>query len=251
MILRCSIGYGWGRAAITAILLIAAALLAGCYGQSYSCGPPGAPTTSTTGTCYGTVSWSGYSVTPTGLSMELTAVTLTGGDGWVHEKARLVDNSTPGGWVEVGELNEGSATDYFYAYTSSELGLWAVDLGPADGLNTNAWTKYEINQDSKTPSTWNITISRVSDGTVLATGKATDDPMTPDTVIEGLELDGHHNAQAPLAFFAHNQVIQGSKKTYQTSDGSIRSDNPPTAGWWDDLKPSTTTNGGQLQTNCC
>ncbi len=79
--------------------------------------------------------------------------------------------------------------------------------------------------------------------------------MTPNTVIEGQELAGQQDAQAPLAFFSYNAAIQGSKAVLRTTNGTVTAARPPNAGWWlgpnPSLTPSQTTNGGTFFTDCC
>lgn len=239
-----------GVSSIGAAAVVLASVLSGCGGQSYSCG------TGSGGHCYGTVSWSG---TPTGFSMELTAVALTSGDIFVDDEGWLIDYFAPGDplsgayWVEAGEINEGFGTEYFWANNTESGGFMSYDLGPVSQSDISAgnWIAFKINQDSKTPSQWNITISRPETGTVLYSQASTDNPMTPNTVIEGQELAGSQNAQAPLAFFSYNAVIQGSTTTVQTQDGTVRADHPPNAGWFGTDTPSQSANGGIFFTDCC
>lgn len=236
-----------------------ATLLLGCGGQSYNCGP-GAPPCGTKSDqhCYGTVSWSGSF---TGFSMELTAVALNSGDGFIDDEGWLVDY--PGGsengmsWVETGELNEGFSTDYFWAYGED----WCqgnqqfnfFDLGPVaqNDMDNNTWIAYQVRQDSTTPTNWNVTISYAQTGVVLFSDTAPGVSMSPNAVNEGQELQGTNSAEAKLAFFGDNAFYKGSTKTYWTSDGTVTSGNPPTANWWPGSKASETGNGGLFFTWCC
>lgn len=227
-----------------------ACLLSACGGQSYSCGTPDA------NHCYGTVSWNG---TPTGLSMELTMVPLTSGDIFIDDEAWLIDYFASGNplsgayWVETGIWNEGYGTDYFWANNVPTWGFMSYDLGPvaqAD-LDRANWIAFKINQNAQTSSQWDVTISRPSNGSVLFSQSSTGNPMTPNTIIEGQELAGSQNAQAPLAFFGNSAFIQGGTTTLRTNDGTVRADHPPNAGWWPLSKPSQTTNGGLFFTDCC
>jgi hypothetical protein len=246
-----------------AVTLALTTLLLGCGGQSYNCGP-GAPPCGTKSDqhCYGTVSWTGSF---TGFSMELTAVALTSGDGFVDDEGWLVDY--PGGsengmsWVETGQINEGVntdfSTDYFWAYGTDwchpdEQFTW-FDLGPVaqNDLTNNTWIAYKINQDPTTPSTWNITISYAQTGVVLFSETAPGVSMNPNTVTEGQELQGTNSAEAKLAFFGSNAFYKGATKTYWTTDGTVASGNPPHAGWWPGSKASETGNGGLFFTWCC
>jgi hypothetical protein len=233
-----------------AILTIAAGLLSGCGEQSYSCG------TADANHCYGTVSWTG---SPTGFAMELTAVPLTSGDIFIDDEGWLVDYFAPGDpisgayWVETGEINQGAGTQYFWANNSAEWGFNSYMLGPvaASDLRSAAWIAFKISQDPETSSSWNIVISRAANGAVLYSEQAADTPMTPNTIIAGQELAGTQNAQAPLAFFAQNKIIQGGSSMFETTDGKVRADHPPNAGWWFYNMPSQTTNGGMFFTDCC
>jgi hypothetical protein len=246
----------WRTGAVAAVALLFLSLLSSCGGQSYSCG------TGDANHCYGTVSWTG---SPTGFSMELTAVPLTSGDIFIDDEGWLIDYYSGGmSWVEAGEENvnvlyEGGygTTYYFWAYglnygTPSQV-FMAYQLGPvaqAD-LDHGNWIVYKINQDPKTATTWNVRISEASTGTVLYTAACTGCSMTPNTVLEGQELAGSQNAQAPLAFFAYNTLFQGSTSTLRTADGTVTSNKPPNANWWFGSKPSETSNGGMFFTDCC
>jgi hypothetical protein len=75
--------------------------------------------------------------------------------------------------------------------------------------------------------------------------------MPPNTVIEGQELAGEQDAQAPLAFFSENEIYQGSAGTVTTSDGTVRDDKPPNAGWFLTDTPASTNDGGTFFTDCC
>jgi hypothetical protein len=110
-------------------------------------------------------------------------------------------------------------TDYFWASNTASAGFMSNDLGPVSqaDLNVDAQIVFTLHQDSVTSSQWNVTISRPA-GTVLYTAASTDNPMTPNTVIEGQELAGPSNAEAPLAFFEKNAFFQGYTKTSQGSD---------------------------------
>ena len=224
-------------------------MISGCAGQSYSCG------TSNADHCYGTVTWTG---SPTGLSMEETPVPLTSGDIFIDDEAWLIDYGTEANlddtsWVETGEWNQGSGTDYFWAYsTGGDSGFMSYALGPVAQSDTKgAWIAYQVRQDPKAPSQWNVTISRAASGTVLYAPPSADNPMIPNTVEEGQELAGQQDAQAPLAFFSENEVFQGSAETLRTSDGTVRHDRPPNAGWFGTDTPSGTNDGGLFFTDCC
>jgi hypothetical protein len=259
MNLRQLTGKRPGKSASTAIVATLASVLLSCGGQSYNCGPGAAPCTATSQHCYGIVDWSG---TPTGLSTELTAVALTSGDGFVNDEVWLwqvvgTESYATGSWVEAGEINVYGSPDYFWAEgknfcTPDQYFMW-YDLGPIaqNDLNNNTWIAYKINQDSKTPSMWNVTISYAQTGQVLFNEAATEHPMTPNTVQEGQELQGTNSAEAPGAFFAYNAFYQGSIKSFWTTDGSVSSGNPPHGGWWPGSKPSQTSNGGLFFTWCC
>lgn len=235
-----------GALGMTALLAV---LLSGCGGTTYSCG------NGQSGHCYGVVKWTGN---PTGFSMELTAVALTSGDIFVDDEGWLVDYFKPGDpiagayWVETGEINEGFGTEYFWADNTADWGFEFYDLGPVAAADTQANTMiaYKVNQDAQTSSTWNVTISKAAGG-LLYKASSTDNPMSPNTIIEGQELAGSQNAQAPLAFFTYNAAIQGSTTTLRTSDGTVEADHPPNAGWWVSLAPSQTGNGGWFFTDCC
>jgi hypothetical protein len=233
-------------------------LSSGCAGQSYSCGGPNG------NHCYGTVSWSG---SYTGLSMQLTTVSLTSGDVSVDDEAWLIDNTrTPVNWIETGETNENVAyyggdgtTNYFWAYGVDGESM-NVYLGPVSqsDLNNSAWIAYRINQDPTVPSTWNVNIWEAATGTMLYNESVADYPMSPNTVIEGQELAGSKGAVAPFAFFAQNAFFQTGKMSFQTSDGTVCmgpspacSGPPPHANWWPGAKASQTSNGGMFFTWCC
>jgi hypothetical protein len=250
-----------GMSVVGATVVALVGLLSACSGQSYSC-PDG-------NHCYGTVTWSG---SPSGFSMQLTPVSLTSGDIFVDDEGWLVQNFATSCaytfdqcWVETGVQNENPAyyggtgtNSYFWASGTAASGYMFYYLGDVAQADFNNPIRFEINQDSKTPSTWNITISRPATGKVLYSPSCTDNPMTPNTVIEGQELAGTNGAQAPLAFFTYNKVIEGSKKSYRTSDGTVCKGQspacagpPPNAGWWPSSKPSQTSNGGIFFTDCC
>jgi hypothetical protein len=232
------------------VFFAAALLLSGCGGQSYSCG------TADADHCYGTVSWAG---SPTGFSMELTAVPLTSGDIFIDDEGWLVDYYNTGNplsgayWVEAGETNQGFGTQYFWANNSAEWGFESYMLGPvaSSDLNTAAWIAFKITQDSTTSSSWDVTISRAATGEVLYTEQAVDTPMSPNTILAGQELAGSQNAQAPLAFFSQNKTIRNGSATFETTDGTVRADHPPNAGWWFNSAPSQTSQGGIFFTDCC
>jgi hypothetical protein len=243
---------------IGAAVVAAAGLLFGCGGQSYSCGDASG------GHCYGTVSWSG---SPSGLFMNLTAVPLQSGDIFIDDEAWLIDYTSAGAtWVEAGEENvnpvyyggEGS-TYYFWAYGVDGQEIMGYPLGPVSqsDLDHATWNSYRINQDSTTASTWHVNIWEPASGTTLF-NESVDNPMTPTTVIEGQELAGSNDAQAPIAFFNDNSSYQSSKESYQTTDGLVCKGvspscpgAPPNAGWWFNSKPSQTSNGGMFFTDCC
>ena len=235
----------WTAALAVALVPLATGMISGCAGQSYSCG------TADANHCYGVVKWAGD---PTGLSMEETPVALTSGDIFVDDEAWLVDYSSgPTFWVETGELNEGDGTNYFWAYsTGGTGGFMTYDLGAVSGSDMKgAWIAYQIQQSPKEPSQWAVTISRAASGTVLYEPSPADVPMTPNTVIEGQELAGQQDAQAPLAFFSENSVFHSTAETLQTSDGVVEDDMPPNAGWLGSDTPSATTDGGFFFTDCC
>jgi hypothetical protein len=247
--------YAW---AVGAAAVAAAGLLSGCPGGTYSCGD------AVSNHCYGTVSWSG---SPNGVFTNLTAVPLTSGDIFIDDEAWLVDYGSGGTtWVEAGEENVAlgyyggdGTTHYFWAYGAAGGVFMGYPLGPVSqsDLDHASWNAYRINQDSTTPSTWHVDIWEAGTGTPLY-NESVDNPMTPTTVIEGQELAGSSNAQAPIAFFNDNSVFSGSKETYQTTDGSVCKGPspscpgaPPNAGWWFSSKPSETTDGGMFFTDCC
>lgn len=235
------------RAATLAVALVtlATGLTSGCAGQTYMCG------TADASHCYGTVEWTGN---PTGLSMEETPVPLTSGDILVDDEAWLIDYSSgPTSWVETGEENEGYGTDYFWAYsTGGTSGFMTYDLGAVPESDMKgAWIAYQIRQDPKAPSQWQVTISRAASGTVMFAPSPADVSMTPNAVEEGQELAGQGDAQAPLAFFSENAVFHGSAETLETSDGTVRHDRPPFAGWLGTDTPGATTDGGFFFTDCC
>jgi hypothetical protein len=247
-----------GAWAAEPLALAAAIFLFGCGGQSYSCGDASG------GHCYGTVSWSG---SPTGLFMNLTAVPLTSGDIFIDDEAWLIDYTSAGAtWVEAGEENvnisyyggEGG-TYYFWAYGVDNEEIMGYPLGPISqsDLDHATWNAYRINQDASSPSTWDVKIWEPASGTTLYS-ESVSNPMTPTTVIEGQELAGSSDAQAPLAFFNDNSVFQGSKESYQTTNGLVCKGvspscpgAPPNAGWWFNSEPPQIGNGGIFFTDCC
>lgn len=239
------------KLAISLAAVALCTLLVGCPGQSYSCG------TADANHCYGIVTWSDN---VTGLSMELTAVDLTSGNIFIDDETWLIDYFASGDpnsgayWVEAGETNDGLGTEYFFAENKTYWGFQSYDLGavaPSD-IHAGNWIAFKIEQDSKDTTQWNVTISRAKDGTVLFTGQSTENPMTPNTVIEGQELAGSSGAQAPLAVFSDNRVVKAGKSKVQTNDGTVRRDNPPNADWFPgNNKPSQTSNGGLFFTDCC
>jgi hypothetical protein len=236
--------------AVAVIIATVGGPLSGCSGQSYSCGTPDA------NHCYGVVSWSG---SPTGFSMEVTAVALASGNIFVDDEGWLVDYFAQGNplagayWVETGEINEGAGTDYFWANNTANDGFMSYDLGPVaqSDIHSGAWIAYRINQDSRISAQWNVTISRAATGTMLYSAQSTETSMTPNTVIEGQELAGEQGAQAPLAFFSENSVIHGSTIEFQSTDGTVTANRPPNAGWLGTDTPSQTGNGGMFLTDCC
>jgi hypothetical protein len=237
-------------ATMGAAAMALAGALSGCSGQTYSCGNPEG------GHCYGTVQWTGA---PSGLSAEITMVPLTSGDIFIDDEVWLVDYFAPGDplagayWVETGIWNEGYGTDYFWANNVPTWGFMSYDLGPVaqDDLDHANWIAFKIKQNAQTASQWDVTISRASNGSVLFSPSSTGNQMSPTTIIEGQELAGSQNAQAPLAFFGFSSVIQGGATSLRTNDGSVRADHPPNAGWWPLSKPSQTNNGGLFFTDCC
>jgi hypothetical protein len=244
------------------VILALTCVLPGCSGQSYSCG------TADTNHCYGIVNWTGsYS----GVSTEMTVVPLASGDIFVDDEEWLVDYFSTGDalssayWVETGIWNEGFGTDYFWANNTANAGFMSYDLGPVSqaDLNADAQIVFTLHQDSATPSQWNVTISRPA-GPVLFMEASTDNPMTPNTVIEGQELAGSSGAEAQLAFFEKNAFFQGNTKTIQSTDGTVcvgeattsvpcpSKSPPPMAGWWPTLAPSvSSSDGGYFFTWCC
>jgi len=251
----------WPSIAVAAIALTF--VLPGCSGQSYSCGTPGA------NHCYATVNWTGSF---SGVSTEMTVVPLSSGDIFVDDEEWLVDYFSTGDaltssyWVETGIWNEGYGTDYFWANNTANDGFMSYDLGPVSqaDLNADAQIVFTLHQDSATPSQWNVTIARPA-GTVLFTAASTDNPMTPNTVIEGQELAGSSNAEAPLAFFEQNAFFQGNTKTIQSTDGTVcvgpattsvpcpnPKQPPPMGGWFPSLAPTVpSSDGGYFFTWCC
>lgn len=198
--------------------------------------------------CYGTVAWAG--VYPSGFSMEVTAVPLTGGDGFVDDEGWLAESGVNSGacagpeenganWVETGEISSGSGTEYFWANCTPAAGFMQYYLGPVvqSDLNANTWIAYKIVQDPQTRSTWNITISRAATGDLLYTAASTDNAMVPNTITEGSELAGQQGAETPIALFSYNAMIQEQNTNLWTIDGTLRSDNPPYAGWVPLIQP--------------
>jgi hypothetical protein len=242
-------GLGRRASVVGAALLMAVTMISGCAGQNYSCGTPDV------NHCYGTVKWTG---SPTGLSMEETPVLLTSGDIFIDDESWLIDYGTSAdldntSWVETGEWNQGSGTDYFWAYsTGGDSGFMSYPLGAVAQSDTKgAWIAYQIRADPKTPSQWDVTISRAASGEVLYAPPSPYVPMTPNTVLEGQELAGEQDAQAPLAFFSENEVFQGSAETLRTADGTVTDGKPPNAGWLGTDTPSNTSDGGMFFTDCC
>jgi hypothetical protein len=243
---------------VTALAL--ASLLVGCSGQTYSCGTAGG------NHCYGVVSWTG---TPTGFSLQMTPAALTSGDIGIDDEGWLVQNGAScygsACWVETGVDNTNptysngyGTTVYFWASGTADAGFQFYYLGDVPSGDFTQWIQFDVSQDSTTPSTWNVTISRPATGEVVYKQACTDNPMTPNTVIEGQELAGTNNAQAPIVFFTHNAEIKGSTKTDRTTDGTVCKGPspacpgaPPNAGWFGTDKPSTSPNGGTFFTDCC
>jgi hypothetical protein len=187
--------------------------------------------------------------------MEETPVALTSGNIFVDDEAWLVDYSSgPTSWVETGEVNEGYGTDYFWAYSTGGVsGFMTYDLGAVSPSDMNGtWIAYQIRQSPGESAGWAVTISRAASGTVLYAPSPADVTMTPNTVIEGQELAGEENAQAPIAFFTENSVFQGSTETLQTTAGTVTDASPPNGAWLGSDTPSpATTDGGMFVTDCC
>jgi len=240
----------FGQSARALIIVVVAALAVSCGGQSYSCGTP------SSGHCYGTVEWDGDF---TGFAMELTPVSLTSGNIFVDDEGWLIDYFAPGDplkgayWVEAGEINEGFGTDYFWAENTKALGFVSTDLGAVDpsDISKGNWIAFTIDQSGAKADQWNVIISRAATGSTLFRAQSTSNPMSPNAILEGQELAGESNAQAPLALFSENQVIHGSTISFQTTDGTVTDDRPPNAGWFGASKPSQTTVGGYFFTDCC
>jgi hypothetical protein len=245
--------------------LVAATLtstLYGCAGQTYSCG------TSQSDHCYGVVKWTGSF---SGVSTEMTVVSLASGDIFVDDEEWLVDYLSTGNalnstyWVETGIWNEGYGTDYFWADNKANAAFMSYDLGPVSQADLDAVSQivFTVHQDPVTASQWNVTIARPA-GTVLFTAASTDNPMTPNSITEGQELAGSSDAEAQLAFFEKNAYFQGASKIYQTTDGLVcvgqsttslpcpSKSPPPMAGWLPPFVPTVlSSDGGYFFTWCC
>ena len=242
--------------------LALAILLVGCSGQSYSCGDASG------NHCYGIVTWSG---SPTGFSLQMTPAPLTSGDIGIDDEAWLVQNfvpACPGGacWVETGEDNTNptyangyGSTIYFWASGTADAGFMFYYLGDVPKSDYGNWV-----QSRSEPGFENaFHVGRYHlqarlGREVVYRQACTDNPMTPNTVIEGQELAGTNDAQAPIVFFTHNAEIKGSKKTDRTSDGTVCKGHspacpgaPPNAGWFGNETPSKSPNGGLFFTDCC
>lgn len=242
------------------IVASAAWLLSGCGGQTYKCG------TGTANHCYGIVEWTG---SPTGLLMELTPVPLTSGDIFIDDEAWLIDYFPPTppsemSWVETGIENVNptyqngfGVTYYFWAYGLNFGGsgqvFMAYPLGAVaqSDIDAGAWIAFEINQSAKKTSRYDVSISRAATAALLYKASCSACSMTPNTILEGQELAGSSGAQAPIAFFGQNSVIQSGVTTLQTTDGSVTAGHPPNANWFPGNKPSETSNGGMFFTDCC
>jgi hypothetical protein len=238
-----------------------ALLLSACSGKTYSCG------NSSTNHCYGIVSWTD---TADGFSLQMTPAPLTSGDISIDDEGWLIQNYVPdcpgaACWVETGvdntnltQSNGFGTTVYFWGSGTAASGPQYYYLGDVPPGDFKQWIQFDVRQDSKTPSTWNVTISRPASGEVVYKAACTENLMAPNTVIEGQELAGTNDAQAPIVFFTHNAEIKGSKKTDWTTDGTVClgpspacPGPPPNAGWWAGEKPSTSPHGGTFFTDCC
>jgi hypothetical protein len=200
--------------------------------------------------------------------MELTPVSLNSGDIFIDDEGWLIDYGpspgSPMSWVEAGIENVNAlyygstgTTNYFWAYGLNygsptgvfmEYPLGAVS--PSD-ISRGSWIAFQIKQHPKKAATYDVTISEAASGTPLYTESCASCSMTPNTILEGQELAGSSNAQAPLAFFSYNSSITGSSTTIQSSDGTVTAAHPPNAGWFPGNKPSETSNGGMFFTDCC
>ena len=259
----------------SAIMLTCLNMLWSGHADAYSCGNP------QSGHCYGTASWSQGSeffgaytdITQNGLSCP------SGCGGFIDDEIWLVDTSSPNCtsnqfgmcWVEAGSIaTEGSNSVYFWADGRPGTGntLNVHYMGATDPVGTV--DHYMIVKDGRvSPNTYLVFIyndsqSTLYNGTSSVAGTGGCGSALPQMVgkridigqeLAGSPSDPKNNASAGLAHFTRNiWAVQALDAAYvfwynaQSSTGSVRSDNPPTASWAQNPGAPGAPEGGDFTT---
>lgn len=212
--------------------------------------------------CYGMNSWLG---TTAGAVTDISVVPLqcpkascwsvnTGETAFITNEAWLTDRATGGNWwVEAGYHTyaqaSGVTVDYFWADMRPLFYYALHDLGPVPQGDFGRTAEFVI---SSVGGCSPYTVGIASPNYYMYGQQSTDNAMTPNDIDIGQELSGYGGPSAPRAYFTGSQWEDyNGNFNYQTLDGSLYYNNPPYVGWSSGHKPSQSTTGGQLWTNCC
>jgi hypothetical protein len=223
-------------------------------------------------TCFKHVNWTG-AVLGSEVTINEGFVTCGTCDGFIDNEMWLIDTtsslctSAQDGlcWVEAGYqtyttnnatngggqpscITNSAANCYFWADNRPGNGSFhehVVANVPSSDYGNN--TSFYIQQGSS-PSNWNVQIATASGN--YYQGTSTFNGMSPSDIEIGQELYGTDGAGANQTDFFYSEWAdtQGHGFHYQTSPGTITTDQPP-YGYWVD-SPNDINNGGDFCTAC-
>jgi hypothetical protein len=233
--------------AIVALFLPQTNVLNPTTASAYSCSPLH---------CHAIVDWSG-AIHGASTDISLVSIVCSGCNGssqFYDDEIWVVEKGNCGGacWVEVGYTKPTPSS-------SSEYYFWA-DYRPCFmcGYNQHFVGQVQPNEIGTSPefsiqysgnNTWGVSIVGVGSN-FGGSWQSTSNSMSPKDIEVGAELAGTSGASAPVAHFTVNTWTgtDGSFH-YQTSNGTVTQDLPPSASWR--VLPSQSSSGGDLVTSCC
>ncbi len=222
--------------------------------------------------CYGVVSFPSQGLAGFGTFVDLQP--LFGGTaqgGYVSNSIRIVDSqngSCQGGacWIEVGyralAVNQSlTETTNFYWQENRPEGFFDYDLGVVPpslfgpqrgGLLSGQQKALLLLFRNTSTNMWDGSIFPVAAPGAPQPRFTSNNPFTPRSAEMGQELTGVIGGSAPAVTFNFTGINPPAGPegilTTITSDGTVRSDNPPQALW---LTPPSASNGGIFRTTCC
>ena len=226
---------------------------------AYSCGNP------SSGHCYGITDWNWTGTAANGSSTKISIVNLNCADycndGFIDDEMWLQQNGNgacPTGacWVESGYYHGSgvASTVYFWADSrpNGTFNLHFLSTVPTgDYSHTTTFTIVQ----TATWNQWEVVISDYVGNQWI--NYSTNNGMTPDEIIIGMELAGPGGMSAPRADFTYNQWHSSAGWNYQTSGTgyvpfhNAPSPNPPPYGGTASSPNGSTNHGGDIYTYCC